>query len=122
MRAEGEGRTEGGWVILGVLVGALTTGLLNLFFQSRQFKHNVEMHQLENQSCENVKALLIEKLNHPTYTDRSFKALKKNIGGFKDDEIRLLLHEIDAVQVNNDKGEEYWYLRSRADERTKVNA
>ena len=114
--------SEAEWAILGVLVGALTTGLLNLIFQNRQFKHNVEMHQLENQSCENVKALLIEKLNYHKHTDRSFGQLKKNIGGFKDDEIRLLLHEIDAVQVKNDEGKEYWYLRSRKDERTKINA
>ncbi|MCG8435155.1 MAG: hypothetical protein MJA83_14100 [Gammaproteobacteria bacterium] len=112
--------SEGEWALIGVLVGALTTGLLNLVFQARQFKHNIEMHQLENQSCENVKALLIEKLNHREYTDRSFEALKNNIGGFKDDEIRLLLHEIDAVQVQSKKGEEYWYLRSRANERTKA--
>jgi len=118
----GQGMSEGAWVILGVLVGALTTGLLNLIFQSRQFVHNVKMHQLENQSCENVKVLLIEKLNHHEHTDRSFEALKKNIGGFKDDEIRLLLHEIEAVQVKNKNGEEYWYLRSRSDERNKGNA
>ena len=50
--------SEGWWAIVGVLVGAISTGLFNLLFQTRQFRHNKEMFQLQNKGKENVKALL----------------------------------------------------------------
>jgi len=65
-----------------------------------------------------VKALLIEMLSHKSYTDRTFEAIRKKVGGYSDDEVRQLLHEIEAKRTSrNDSGKEWWYLASREQER-----
>lgn len=104
------------WALIGVAIGTILSGLINYLLQKGQFKHNKEMLLLQNQATEVVKSLLIEKLSHKNFTDRSFEALKGPIGGYSDDEIRQLLHEIKAKKVLK-KGEEWWYLLSRSDER-----
>lgn len=112
--------SEGLWALSGVIVGALTSGIINFMLQQRKFVHEKEMYILQNQGIENVKSLLIEMLSHKSYTDRSFEAIKKKIGGYTDDKIRQLLHEIDAKKVTrNSGGEELWYLTSREEERIK---
>ncbi len=75
------------------------------------------MYLLQNQSSEVVKSLLTEMLSHKSYTDRSFEALKRPIGGYTDNEVRQLLHEIKAKKVSRKDGSEWWYLLSREDER-----
>jgi len=109
--------SEAGWALVGVVVGGLLSGVINFFLQRGQFRHNKEMFLLQNKSEEVVKSILTEMLNHKSYTDRSFEALKKPIGGFSDDEIRQLLHEIDAKRASRNNGKEWWYLISREDER-----
>jgi len=109
--------SEAEWAIVGVVVGALLSGGINWFLQRNQFKHNRDMFLLQNQSSEVVKSLLKEMLGHKSYTDRSFDALKAPIGGFTDDEVRILLHEIQAKKVKRDDGSEWWYLLSREEER-----
>ena len=91
--------SEGWWALGGVIVGALASGLINLILQKRQFTHDVKMHALQNQGKENVKSLLIEMLSHKSYTDRSFDAIRDKVGGFTDDELRLLLHEVQAYHL-----------------------
>lgn len=61
--------TEGVWALLGVVVG---TGFFSLLSQNKQFAHEKEMHLLQNKSVEMVKTILIEMLNHRSYTDRFF--------------------------------------------------
>ena len=80
--------TEAGWALLGVVVGAIATGFFNWLLQSRQFAHDKEMFLLQNKSGVMVKSVLQEMLNHKSYTDRSFLALKERVGGFSDDQIR----------------------------------
>ena len=110
--------SEGWWALLGVIVGAVATGMFNYLMQKRQFSHDKEMYLLQNQSAENVKALLKEMLSHKSYTDRSFDALKKAVGGYSEDEIRQLLHEISAKKTSRNNGtEEWWYLAEREQER-----
>ena len=109
--------SEAGWALVGVVVGGVLSGIINYFLQRGQFRHNREMFLLQNKSEEVVKSILTEMLNHKSYTDRSFEALKKPIGGFSDDEIRQLLHEIDAKRATRSDGKEWWYLISREDER-----
>lgn len=110
--------TEAGWALLGVVVGAIATGFFNWLLQSRQFSHDKEMFQLQNKSAEMVKRILTEMLNHRSYTDRSFVALKNAVGGYSEDEIRQFLHEIGAKKTSRDNGtEEWWYLASRQEER-----
>lgn len=106
------------WALIGVGVGAALTGLFSLLVQARQFSHDKEMFLLKNKPAEMVKEILAEMLNHRTYIDRSFGALKKAVGGYSDDEIRQLLHEIGGRRTTREDGaEEWWYLASRQEER-----
>jgi hypothetical protein len=115
--------SEGWWVLGGVVIGAIASGAVNLMLQKRQFSHEKEMHVIQNKSSENVKALLTEMLSHKSFTDRSFDAIRKKIGGYSDNEIRQLLHEIDAKKASRIDGkEEWWYLTSREEERIKNRA
>lgn len=106
------------WTIIGVIIGALLTGVLNYIFQKSQFKHNKEMFYLQNISKEKVKETLIELLNHKKYPERKFKTIRKRIGAFNDDELRVLLTEVGGVKVESKTNkEEYWYLKERNNER-----
>ena len=114
---------EATWAIVGVVVGALMSAGASWLMQSRQFKHEMQMYSLANQSKDAVKAVLLEMLNHKAYTDRSFTALSERIGGFTDDELRQILHELGARRTSRDDGsEEWWYLESRRQERREKKA
>jgi hypothetical protein len=108
--------TEGAWALLGVIVGTVGTGIVSWLLQSRQFRHDKEMYLMQKGSTETVKAILIDVLSHQTFVERSFKTLKSRVGGYSDDEIRQLLHEVGAQRIEKD-GEERWYLLSRKEER-----
>ncbi len=118
--------TEAGWALLGVVVGAIATGFFNWLLQKRQFAHEKEMFLLQNKSSVMVQSVLQEMLNHKSYTDRSFLALKERVGGFSDDQIRQFLHEIGAKKTSRSDGsdgsEEWWYLASRQEERNAKRA
>ncbi len=106
------------WALIGVVVGAVATGFFNWLLQSKQFDHDKEMFLLQNKSAEMVKVNLTEMLNHRSYTDRSFTALKNAVGGYSEDQIRQFLHEIGAKKTSRDNdNEEWWYLASRQEER-----
>lgn len=105
------------WALAGVVVGGVLSGFINFLLQKSQFNHNKEMFMLQNRSSEMVKTLLTDMLNHRKQTDRSFSALKKPIGGYSDDEIRQLLHEVGARKVSRPDGSEWWYLIEREQER-----
>ena len=111
--------SEGWWALLGVIVGAVAAGVFNLLLQKRQFSHEKEMHILQNQGTENVKALLKERLSHKNFTDRSFGVLKKSVGGYSENEIKQLLHEVGAKTATDENGKEWWYLAEREEERNK---
>lgn len=106
------------WALIGVVVGAGVTGVVNWIQQSRQFSHDREMFTLKSTSADMVKAILAEMLNHRRYVERSFEALKKSVSGHSDEAIRQFLHEIGARRAERDDGaEEWWYLASRQQER-----
>lgn len=96
--------------ILGFVLGIAVNRLADYFLYKA--KKSLD----KNESIENVKILLSEMLNHRSYTDRSFESLRRPIGGYSDDEIRKILHELNAKKVfrGND---EWWYSRDREDER-----
>ncbi|PLW68273.1 hypothetical protein [Pseudohalioglobus lutimaris] len=71
--------TEAIFALIGVAVGALASGVVNLKLQNRQFAHEKEMHSLKNQAREHVKALLVEMLSHDKWVDRSFDAIRKKL-------------------------------------------
>ena len=51
-------------------------------------------------------------LSHYRWVDRSFDAIRKKVVGFSDDDIKLLLHEVEAKKSTRDVGnEEWWYFR-----------
>jgi len=103
---------------LGVLIGGLLTGIINYILQRSQFKHNKDMYFLKNQSKEQVKEIILDLLNHRTHTDRSFSALKKRVGGYSDDELCQMLHEVGAQKSSRQDGSgEWWYLTERNEER-----
>ena len=104
------------WTLLGVLLGGLMTGFVNHYLQKGQFRHNKEMFYLQNQSREFVKEVLLDALNHKIFVGRSFATMRKRIGGYTDDELRIILHEIEAKKSSNQKGEEVWYLKDRQEE------
>lgn len=105
------------WVLVGVVIGGLLTGGINYLLQLSQFKHNKEMYVLENMSKEKVKEYLVELLNHKKYPERKFVTLRKRIGAYSDDELRVFLAEVGAVTSKSKKGEELWYLKERNSER-----
>ena len=107
---------EGEWALLGVVIGAGLTGLINFLLQRQQFSHNKEMFFLQNRSGEAVKEILLTMLEHRTHIRRSFETLKKHVGGFSDNEIRQFLHELDAKKTSTSEGKEMWYFLSRSEE------
>lgn len=110
--------TEVYWTLIGVLLGAVITGLFSYLLLMHQLKHNKEMFLLQNRSKEMVKDILNDMLNHKDHIDRSFDALSRRIGGYTDDEIKQLLHEIGAIRViRSEDNSEWWYLKEREGER-----
>lgn len=110
--------TEATWALIGVVIGGLLAGITNYYLQRAQFQHNKDMFYLQNQSKEQVKQILEELLNHRRYTDRSFESIRKRIGGYSQDEIRQMLHEIGAKKSSREDGSgEWWYLKEREQER-----
>ena len=110
--------SSGLWALAGVVVGGLTSGVVRHYIQQRQFDHEVEMHKMKNRGIENVKSLLTEMLSHKSFTDRSFEAMRKRVGGYSDAEVQQFLHEVGAKKTSRNKGaEEWWYLASREEER-----
>lgn len=108
---------SGIWALVGVVVGSMLTGLLNLVQQRRAFEHEKSMYLLRNSGTEMVKQLLTAMLEHRRFVERSFAALRQPIGGYSDDQVRQLLHEVGARRRTREDGSEWWYLVSREDER-----
>ncbi len=105
------------WVLLGVIVGGVVTGIFEAISQRRQFRHEIFLLKSQRLGVDIAKEILTEMLNHKLYIDRSFDALRRPIGGFPDDEIRRMLHDVDARRVKREDDSEWWYLRARSDER-----
>lgn len=90
--------------VLAVVLGGVVTVVVNWLSHRQQFKTDFAAERT-------AKRLL----RHRGYTDRSFDALQKSIGGFEDDELRKLLVRAGAIRAYRD-GTEYWRLLSRMDE------
>ena len=105
------------WTLIGVVIGGLLTGTINYFLQKSQFSHNKEMYYLQNMSKENVKEYLIELLNHKKYPERKFLTIRKRVGAYSDDELRILLTEVGGLKSQSTDGTELWYLKERDSER-----
>lgn len=109
---------SGLWALAGTIIGGIISLFVGRKLQGDLFKHEKTMHQLNHLDKENAKAILHNLLNHKSYTDRYFKTLRLRVGGFSDDELRRMLHELNAKRSKNSKtGEELWYLSEREVER-----
>jgi hypothetical protein len=106
------------WTIFGIIIGSSLTGVYSLILQRRQFNQELMYRNADNQSENAIKSILLDMLNHKSYTDRSFYALRERVGGYTDDELRKILHGIGARKTTRKDGTgEWWYLQERNHER-----
>lgn len=56
-------------------------------------------------------------LEHEKWKMRSLEEIKKRLGGFGDDELRMILVRAGAVKFESDDGSELWGLISRNKDR-----
>ena len=103
---------------LSAAFGALIPALMAFKLQPREQGFKRQQYENENRAEATVRQIVLETLNHKSYTDRSFEAIRKTVGGFDDDELRRLLHEVGAKRVErSESAEGWWYLLEREAER-----
>lgn len=98
------------------LLGTIIGGLVSYFLQKQRFDQELKLKEQEFKTefmAENTAKYF---LNHKTHIERSFETLKKNLGGFEDDELRKILVRAGAIRTFRDDGTEWWRLLSRMDE------
>ena len=95
---------------------ALIPALLGAALTYFRLKQEMNMYKTEVMAERAATRLL----KHRSFTDRSFKAIAKALGGWDNDpdELRKILVRAGAIRTFKDK-EEWWYLLSRTDERIK---
>lgn len=98
--------------LLGVIVGGGISWLLNRQQFANQLRLHREQHKVEFMAEETARHFL----SHKSFTDRSFDALRKHLGGFGDDELRKILVRAGAIRIYREDGSEWWRLLSRMDE------
>ena len=98
------------------LAGTLVGGAISYILQHQRFKQEIKIlkqqHKTEFMAEETAKHFL----SHKSYTDRSFETLKKNLGGFEEEELRKILVRAGAIRTYREDGSEWWRLLSRMDE------
>ena len=98
--------------LLGTVLGGLISYALNRQLHAQQLAALREQHKTEYMAEETARHFL----SHRAYTDRSFEASKKHIGGFGDDELRRVLVRAGAIRTYRDDGTEWWRLLDRMEE------
>ncbi|MEL6810642.1 MAG: hypothetical protein AAFP76_04860 [Bacteroidota bacterium] len=98
------------------LAGTLVGGLITYLLQYQRYKHEIKVLREEHKTEFMAENTAKHFLNHKSYTDRSFETLKKQLGGFSDDELRKILVRAGAIRTFRDDGSEWWRLLSRMDE------
>lgn len=100
------------FTLLGTLIGGMVTYLL----QRQQFAHQLKLTREQNKTEFIAESTAHYFLSHQGYTDRSFEALKKHLGGFEDDELRKILVRAGAMRTYREDNSEWWRLLSRHEE------
>ncbi len=104
------------WHTLSALLGAAMGGGISYLLNRQQFQNQLriqrEQHKVEYMAEETARHFL----SHKGFTDRSFDALRKHLGGFEDDELRKILVRAGAIRVYREDGSEWWRLLSRMEE------
>ena len=98
------------------LIGTIAGGLITHFTQKAQLKNELRKIREEHRTEFQAEQTALHFLNHANFTDRSFDTLKKNLGGFEDDELRKILVRAGAIRTFRKDGSEWWRLLSRMDE------
>ncbi|HVZ43357.1 MAG TPA: hypothetical protein VHA82_06060 [Ramlibacter sp.] len=104
------------WHTFSALLGALVGGGITYLLNRQQLKNQLEVmraqHKTEFVAEETARMLL----SHRSFTDRSFEALQRALGGFEADELRKILVRAGATRVYREDGSEWWRLVARMDE------
>lgn len=103
------------YALIGVAIGSLATGGINLILQKRRFEHEKSQWSARRQGEERAKEILSNLLKHKDSIEKSFESLNKNVGGLEEDEVRYLLLAIGAKRSQRTDGE-WWYLIERQPE------
>lgn len=98
------------------LLGTIIGGLITYCLQKQRFKQELLLKQEEFKTEFVAENTVKHFLMHKSYTDRSFKILKRHLGGFEDDDLRKILVRAGAIRIYKDDGSEYWRLLSRMDD------
>jgi len=98
------------------LLGTLIGGIISYLLQKQRFDQELKLKQEEFKTEFMAENTAKHFLSHKSYTDRSFETLKKNLGGFEDDELRKILVRAGAIRSFREDGSEWWRLLSRMEE------
>ena len=104
------------WSTFSALLGAVVGGGISFLLNRQQFANQLRILQEQHKTEFMAEATARHFLSHKGFTDRSFEALQKSLGGFSDDELRRILVRAGAVRVYREDGSEWWRLLSRMDE------
>ena len=104
------------WSTFSALLGAVVGGGISFLLNRQQFASQLRILQEQHKTEFMAETTARHFLSHKGFTDRSFEALQKSLGGFSDDELRRILVRAGAVRVYREDGSEWWRLLSRMDE------
>lgn len=82
---------------------AIIGGIISYQLQKNKFEKEFKTQLMADKALE-------EFLNHIKFKRRSFKFIRKKMGGFKDDELRKMLVRAGAVRSYSKTGKEWWEL------------
>jgi len=104
------------WSTFSALLGAVVGGGISFLLNRQQFANQLRILQEQHKTEFMAETTARHFLSHKGFTDRSFEALQKSLGGFSDDELRRILVRAGAVRVYREDGSEWWRLLSRMGE------
>jgi hypothetical protein len=104
------------WSTLSALLGAAVGGGISYLLNRQQFANQLRILREQNKTEFMAETTARHFLGHKGFTDRSFDALQRSLGGFEEDELRRILVRAGAVRVYREDGSEWWRLLSRMDE------
>lgn len=104
------------WSTFSALLGAVVGGGISYLLNRQQFRNQLQLAREQHRTEFMAEETARHFLSHKGFTDRSFDTLRKNLGGFGDDELRKILVRAGAIRVYREDGSEWWRLLSRMDE------
>jgi hypothetical protein len=99
--------------VLTSIVTSLATTLGLLLVQDKRLRHEFEVDRERVRTEFMAERLAKQLLNAENWTQRSFEAIQRRLGGFEPDELRKILVRAGAVKFEGKDGEELWGLLDR---------